>query len=248
MSDILPLGWKRDKPDPRDFVVKYSKRRGINVEDLDLRKTGLLPHIYFQHDTNSCTSMAIAASIEYMLKKEGKPEFFPSRLFIYWNERVLGNCTDKDEGAEIRDGFKSLTKFGACPEKDWPFAPNNMFKAPPQKAFDDAQKTLITQYTRLSSTAKDVTAALSQGKPVVFGCEMFSNFNTEDTIKTGYIAMPKGHHIGGHCMLIVGIQPGYIIVRNSWSEQWGDKGYGYMPIDYMENDNLCSDFWTIDVV
>jgi C1A family cysteine protease len=243
----IPGGWIRDKPDPRDILYKATRKRGAGM-DLDLRKTGFLPPIYQQYDTNACTSMVIGAAIEYMNMKEKKPVFKPSKLFMYWNGRVLGECTDKDDGAELRDVMKSLSKWGVAPDADFPFLLDNLMKRPPEKAYADAQREIITKYRRIASTVKDVTAVLSQGQPIIFGAETFKNFNNEETYKTGYFKMPQGKHTGGHCMLIVGIQPGYVIVRNSWGLEWGDHGYGYFPIDYMENDNLTGDFWTIDVV
>jgi hypothetical protein len=39
---------------------------------------------------------------------------------------------------------------------------------------------------------------------------------------------PSGPH-GGHAMLIVGYIGNYFVVKNSWGEEWGDKGYCYIP-------------------
>jgi C1A family cysteine protease len=52
--------------------------------------------------------------------------------------------------------------------------------------------------------------------------------------------------IGGHAILCVGYDEikQHYIVRNSWGTSWGDKGYCYFPMQYMENPDLCSDMWT----
>ena len=56
--------------------------------------------------------------------------------------------------------------------------------------------------------------------------------------------------IGGHAVCAVGYDDAkqMFIVRNSWGDTWGQKGYFMMPYAYMTDANLCDDFWTIKSV
>ena len=39
-----------------------------------------------------------------------------------------------------------------------------------------------------------------------------------------------------------------ITVLNSWGERFGDKGYFYMPYDYITNPKVAFNFWKIEEV
>jgi C1A family cysteine protease len=93
------------------------------------------------------------------------------------------------------------------------------------------------------------------GYPVIFGFNVYESFKNESVEKTGIMSMPNTQTeqmLGGHAVLIVGnttiSDTEYYIVRNSWGTQWGDKGYFYMPKEYVENADLASDFWSIKLV
>ena len=43
----------------------------------------------------------------------------------------------------------------------------------------------------------------------------------------------------GHVVLVIGYKEDnagkkWLIFRNSWGEDWGDRGYGYLPCEYIE--------------
>jgi C1A family cysteine protease len=53
--------------------------------------------------------------------------------------------------------------------------------------------------------------------------------------------------LGGHAVMAVGYddENQWLIVMNSWGASWGDKGFFYLPYEYITNNNLSDDFWTI---
>lgn len=63
----------------------------------------------------------------------------------------------------------------------------------------------------------------------------------------GSLLRNNGNLLGGHAITIVGYDNDkkIFICRNSYGEQWGDRGYFYMPYDYAEL--YASDAWKFDV-
>src|SRR5215510_13161800 len=116
------------------------------------------PPVYDQGQLGSCTANAIAGAIQYeqMRQKEHKP-FTPSRLFIYYNERVMEHTIGQDAGAEIRDGIKSVVKLGVPPESDWPYSEDMtiVIKKPGAQAYADALQHKVISYHRISSRTAD---------------------------------------------------------------------------------------------
>jgi C1A family cysteine protease len=256
-SKIVPrkirrYGWVPDLPDHRDKV--YSAPF-VNVGQLppsvDLRSA--CPPVYDQGQLGSCTGNAIAAAIEFDQMKQGLADVFtPSRLFIYYNERVMEGSVGTDAGAQIRDGVKSVSKVGAPHEKLWPYSDSNpgpFSKKPSTAAFADARKHLVSLYQRLPQAELQLKGCLASGYPFVFGISVYASFESAAATKTGNIPIPKPSEalLGGHAILAVGYDDHRrrFIFRNSWNTTWGVKGYGTIPYEYVLNTNLSDDFWTI---
>jgi len=249
------FGWLPDLPDQRD--VLYSAPLTIIRKlpaKVDLRTK--CPPVYDQGQLGSCTANALGGAFEFGQKKQKKKDFMPSRLFIYYNERVLNNSVNSDSGAFIRDGIKTLNKQGVCPEKEWTYDDDNspgakFSKKPPAKCYTDATKNQITSYQRLVNTNLfQLQSCLSEGYPFVFGFTVYQSFMNIG--KDGMMPMPKTTEsiLGGHAVMAVGYDATkqVFIIRNSWGKSWAVKGYFYMPFSYITDANKADDFWTIRMV
>ena len=98
-----------------------TRPRSINLSN------DMIP-IFDQGSIGSCTGNAISACYAYQYKLQHNSEmeiktYIPSRLFIYYNERLLSNRVSIDSGSSIKDGIKAINQFGTCPEELWPYIP-----------------------------------------------------------------------------------------------------------------------------
>ncbi len=245
-------GWVPDLPDQRDLM--YSAPMMVMrklVSKVDLQKK--CPPVYNQGALGSCTANALSAAFEFARKKQSLKDFMPSRLFLYYNERVLNNSVNSDNGAFIRDGIKSLNTTGICPEKEWPYTITKFADKPPKACYADALKSTIKSYQRLNNTSlPQLQSCLSEGYPFVFGFTVYESFESQQVAKTGMLPLPKPDEkvVGGHAVMAVGYDESkqVFIIRNSWGTGWGVKGYFYMPYGYITSNHLCDDFWTIRIV
>lgn len=243
-------GWIPDFPDQRDFpYISLALAIPLLPKAVDLRK--YCTSIENQLSLGSCTAFALVGNLEYIKQKKVRKDLNFSKLFLYYNERVMRNNEDFDSGASLRDGIKSLVKKGDCLEKFWPYKIRKFRVKPPEYAYENALDFQIKSYYRITALS-EMKHTISQGFPFVFGFGVYESFESEIVARTGMVPLPRPDEtvLGGHAVMAVGYDDGnnYFIVRNSWGKDWGDGGYFYMPYDYLANRNLSSDFWTIRVM
>src|ERR1041385_1744658 len=188
------FGWTPDIPDNRDHAYAAPLAKLLAAAPLpnkvDLRKK--CPAVYNQGHIGSCTANAIAAALEFDRKKQKLPDFVPSRLFIYYNERVIEHSVGSDAGAMLRDGIKSVAKQGAGPETEWTYDdpeadPNTGIwppgakpaQKPPKQCFSDAKKFQALEYQRVSRSLAQMKVCLADGFHFVLG------FSVDETFVNG---------------------------------------------------------------
>jgi len=244
-------GWTPEFPDHRDIMFSLPQKMKKLPTKVDLR-VDTLP-TYDQGALGSCTANAISAAYAFdVLKQKEEAFYIPSRLFIYYNERVIEGTVNQDSGAMLRDGIKSINKVGVCTEDSWPYDISKFTNKPTDSCYKEASGNKSVLYKKVSRSLYDFKSCLASGFPFVGGFSVYESFESKEVAQTGKMPMPNPSErlLGGHAILVIGYDDDIncFIVRNSWGSKWGDKGHFYMPYDYLTNSSLSNDFWVVQKV
>lgn len=235
-------------PDSEDFRDIEWKSGQVKPEsNVDLRN--LASPIENQFRLNSCTMQAIVGVMEALQNKEGKEFVDLSRLFGWQMELLLEGTFGLNAGAYIRDGIKVVFETGICKESLWPYDPSKIKEMPPKECFDDASTRKIKKYVRINSL-NDARECMTLGFPFVFGHNVYQSTYSQNVMKSGNIPLPSRWRffdklLGGHAVSGFGYNDfsENIIVRGSYSNTVGDKGYFYLPYEFFNR--YVSDCWAI---
>jgi C1A family cysteine protease len=243
-------GWVPDLPDRRDHMYALRNLGQQLPAKVDLHMH--CPPVYDQGDLGSCTANALAGALDFERKRQDMAFMNPSRLFIYYNERVIEDSVAQDSGAQLRDGMKSVASQGACTEKLWPYVAGEFAVKPPAACYTDGAQHTALQYSRVPQDVTHLKTCLASGFPFVYGFTVYESFESDAVTKTGKVPMPGQDEqvLGGHAVLAVGYSDASqrFLVRNSWGPDWGINGYFTIPYAYLTDPNLADDFWTIRLV
>jgi C1A family cysteine protease len=192
----------------------------------------------------SVVGFAIAAALEYQIFKTTGQKVRISPRGIYNLAKIEGTV---DAGATISEGLRVVQTKGAVLEEVWPYK-SGEYAAPPPPGFATAQRFKIKTAQKLKGTDQ-VKAVLQVGGPVIAGITVYPSFESQQVTKTGIVPMPKAKEtvLGGMAICIVGYDDTKKVFKflNFWGDAWGDKGYGYLPYDYL-TDN-AGEIWAITV-
>ena len=244
-GQLRNLNWKPALKDFRD--KRYTPKPKLaplpdHVDPLDAEIA-----IWDQGQLGSCTAHGTGSLWAHRMLKEGKGQVMPSRLFIYYCERVIEDTVSDDNGALVRDGLKALADSGVPPESYWPYDIARFDEKPPQEAYDAALNDVALEYNAVDMNLDAIKHCLADGNPITFGFTVFESIN--NTGPDGMMPMPSDDEriLGGHCVAFVGYDDAKqcFICRNSWGVNSGFKGRFYMPYSNLPN---CSDGWVLTSV
>jgi GNAT superfamily N-acetyltransferase len=172
-----------------------------------------------------------------------------SRMYRYVRARQLEGTysDDPSTGVWIVSDMRIAHGWGCPTELEWPYETANWPpKEPPQ--IDQAAKTnRIHGYQRVR-TADECKKVLAHGQPVTAALEIVSR--EWKSAPRGHIPMPSPNpqFTGSHSVCLIGYDDSKSLFQfaNSWGENWGDRGYGFLPYSYFERYQL--EAWIIAAV
>jgi len=194
-----------------------------------------------QGDEGICVAFATASGMkEYQEMLDYSKIVVLSPRFVYSECKKIDGMPDA-EGTTVRMAMKVIKTKGVCREKFWPYSPHQRTRAK-KEANTDAKKFRVLTYARILNLNELRLSLYSKG-PCVIGVEVFEGFMMT---KTGVVPMPRENEspLGGHAICAVGYDDREKLIKfkNSWSEKWGRKGFGFLPYAYIER--YMMDAWS----
>jgi len=167
---------------------------------IDLRSK--MPPIYDQGNLGSCSANALCTAYQF-----DDPKIYPSRLFVYYNERMIENSINYDSGAYLSDGVKSMVQYGVCSETDWPYVISKFKVKPTTKCYSNALAHKVILDYSITPTVSQIKQCLVNNFPVVIGIAVYASFESNAVSSNGMLPMPDLINetcLGGHAVVVCG--------------------------------------------
>ena len=215
---VIPKDWKS-----RAHFENLRSERVLLPAKFDWRDVKALSPIRDQGSCGSCWSFSITATVEDLFRLTSGSDLLSTQYLVSCNDFGFG-CN-----GGFFDAFDMLVSPGSVTESQFPYVAKDVACKSNLKY---GEKILSWAYVKSDSEVppvEDIKKAIYLYGPVAVAVAADNSFSGY----TGGVHKTCNSSGINHAVNLVGWSDedgGYWIMRNSWGEQWGDKGY--MKIKY----------------
>lgn len=217
-----------------------------------------------QGPRGACTYFTLNSLVESIIKKETGKELDLSEEYLAWAAKTKLQMRSFEEDSSVAVNAATIQKFGFMLESDMPYQQSWFDEGYPCAGLKgkpnvdpscyshegpNSSKTVFEgnrfTFKSVNSSSLDVIRSIAQlGTPVTIS--MLGHIEMWDqTSKSGdFYLTPKWKEeclankklCSGHALLAIGydLDKRIVFIKNSWGEKWGNKGYGTITFDYLD--------------
>jgi cathepsin L len=246
LSYNLEINWLSDyKINSRMNINKrtecnncYELTDDIIPESIDWREKNAVTHVKNQGNCGSCWSFSSTGSVE------GAWAIKNNQLYNL-SEQMLMDCSDDYgnkgcQGGLMDNAFKYIIDNGLCDERGYPYGGDH-------ERCQSAQCNRVVHISDYSDVRENDEKVLKRAvaqQPISVAIQ--ANLSSLHFYKAGIYQDPECGDGLDHGVLIVGYGHDlfrgldYWIIKNSWGDTWGEKGYFKMLRNYKGSDSgMC---------
>jgi C1A family cysteine protease len=241
MSDLSDDDFKSRLIKPEDVSASVNQAQAIAKLPLaaditalsssfDWRSKGIETPVRDQGHCGACWAFSLAGAEESQLLIKKPGAYSKPGAEVARSVQALVSCDTQMKGCDGGNlDAKYLVNSGLPAESAYPYkSGDGKTRSCGDGAVDPnwkAKTESITDWGIVDDNVESIKKALAQYGPVPTTLMVFDDFKN---YKSGVYTQTRGSKfLGGHAVLIVGYDDAdqSLIVKNSWTTGWGDKGY-----------------------